>query len=101
MHSPQNFELNLTVAHDIGHGNHAMQAGFQVTNLWGNYSNFVTGQNSRYVNNGIGGYAATSGAANSFTQPLEPYVYPASPFPYENEPIGNPRTYYFYLSAKY
>jgi dihydrodipicolinate synthase/N-acetylneuraminate lyase len=101
IHSPQNFELNMTVAHDIGSGPHNMQAGIRVNNLIGNFSNFVTGGNSRYRNNGIGGYAANSGARSSFAFLTEPYVYPASPFPYENEPIGDPRTYVFYLSAKY
>jgi len=93
--------MHLTVAHDIGSGPHNMQAGIRINNIFGNFSNFVTGQNSRYSNNGIGGFSRTSGARSSFTFPLEPYVYPASPFPYENEPIGDPRTYVFYISAKY
>jgi len=101
LRSPQIFEMHLTVAHDIGSGPHNMQAGIRVNNIFGNYSNFVTGLNSRYSNNGIGGFSKTSGARSSFTFPLEPYVYPASPFPYENEPIGDPRTYVFYLTAKY
>jgi hypothetical protein len=78
-----------------------MQAGIRVINLFGYFSNFNIGQNSRYVNNGIGAFAASSGARSSFSYPLEPYVYPASPYPYENEPIGTARTYTFYLSAKY
>jgi|GEM_PF-4714409 len=101
LRSPQIFEMHLTVAHDIGSGPHNMQAGIRINNIFGNFSNFVTGQNSRYSNNGIGGFSRTSGARSSFTFPLEPYVYPASPFPYENEPIGDPRTYVFYISAKY
>ncbi len=101
IHSPQNFQLNLTVAHDIGSGPHNMQAGIRMVNVWGNFSNQVTGQNGLYVNNGIGAHAASSGAYSSFVYPLEPYVYPLSPQPYENEPIGTARTYTFFLSAKY
>ena len=102
LQSPYNFQVNLTVAHDIHMGpSTSMQAGIRVINLFGYFSNFNIGQNSRYVNNGIGAFAASSGARSSFSYPLEPYVYPASPYPYENEPIGTARTYTFYLSAKY
>lgn len=71
-----------------------LRAGLACTGL-------VKGFNSRYSNNGIGGYSRTSGARSSFSFPLQPYVYPAGPFPYENEPIGTARTYTFYLTAKY
>ena len=100
LRSPQNFQLNITLAKDLGVGANTLSAGVRVVNLLGNYSNHVTGGNSRYVNNGIGGFRANSGARSGLFG-LEPYIYPASPFPYENEPIGTPRTYTFYLSAKY
>ena len=78
--------MHLTVAHDLGSGPHNVQAGIRVNNIFGNFSNSVTGQNSRYSNNGIGGFSRASGARS---------------FPYENEPIGDARTYVFYLTAKY
>ena len=80
-----------------------MQVGLHVQNLFGNYSNGVVGGNSRYRNNGIGGFASNSGARSGLALPPfnEPYLFPRSPFPYESEPTGPARQYTLYLNARY
>jgi hypothetical protein len=99
LHSPQILALNLTLAHDIGRSPRNMQAGITVGNVFGNYSGPVTQPNPRYQNNGIGGYGATSGESGGFG--LEPYHQAYAPQAYLAPPIGTPRTYVFYFTAKY
>jgi len=103
LRSPQRMFANITIAHDLGFGAHRMQVGLHVQNLFGNYSNGVVGGNSRYRNNGIGGFASNSGARSGLALPPfnEPYLFPRSPFPYESEPTGQARQYTLYLNARY
>jgi hypothetical protein len=77
-----------------------MQVGVRGTNLLGNYTNTVVGTNSRYRNNGLGGFGPTSGT-NLVLPTEEPYQFPRSPFPYENEPTGPARLFTFFVSIKY
>jgi hypothetical protein len=90
--------LNLSLAHDIG--TNGMEVGFRVSNLFGNYTDAVVGGNSRYRNNGLGGFSSTSGT--NLVNPLyEPYQYPRSPLPFENEPTGSARLWTFFVSTKF
>ncbi|HEY7992760.1 MAG TPA: TonB-dependent receptor [Candidatus Eremiobacteraceae bacterium] len=90
--------LNLSLAHDIG--TNGMEAGFRVSNLFGNYTDAVVGGNSRYRNNGLGGFSSTSGT--NLVNPLyEPYQYARSPLPFENEPTGAARLWTFFVSTKF
>jgi hypothetical protein len=91
---------DVAIAHDVGRGPTGMQIGIRGTNLFGNYTNTVVGTNSRYRNNGLGGYGPTSGT-NLILPTEEPYEFPRSPFPYENEPTGPARLYTFFVSVKY
>ncbi|HEY5095968.1 MAG TPA: TonB-dependent receptor [Candidatus Eremiobacteraceae bacterium] len=97
---PRFFLNNVTVAHDVGHGPTGMQVGIVGTNLLGNYTNTVVGGNSRYRNNGLGGFGPTSGT-NLVLPLFEPYQFPRSPNPYENEPTGPARLYTLFVSIKY
>ena len=94
------FLTDVSIAHDIGSGATRMQVGLRGTNLLGNYTNAVVGTNSRYRNNGLGGYGPTSGT-NAVLPLFEPYQFPRSPFPYENEPTGPARLYTIFLNVKY
>lgn len=98
---PARMYANITIAQDLGLTQKRLQVGVHVTNLFGNYSNAVVGGNSRYRNNGIGGFAPNSGHKNGFLAANEPYQFDRSPFPYENEPTGQARTWTFYLNARY
>ena len=90
--------LNLSLAHDIG--TNGMQVGFRVSNLFGNYTDAVVGGNSRYRNNGFGGYSSSSGT--NLVNPLfEPYQYARSPLPFENEATGPARLWTFFVSTKF
>jgi hypothetical protein len=100
LRGPQIMTMNLQVYHDIGAGNNPMQVGLRVINLMGNYTNRVVGGNSRYRNNGLGGFSSTSGT-NSVLPLFEPFQYPRSPLPFENEPNGTARTYTFFVSSKF
>jgi hypothetical protein len=98
---PQRFFLNnVTIAHDVGRGPTGMQIGIRGTNLLGNYTNSVVGGNSRYRNNGLGGFSASSGT-NLVLPLFEPYQFPRSPNPYENEATGPARLYTLFVSIKY
>ena len=97
---PRFFLTDVSIAHDIGRGPTGMQVGIRGTNLIGNYTNTVVGTNSRYRNNGLGGYGPTSGT-NLVLPTEEPYQFPRSPFPYENEPTGPARLYTLFFSIKY
>jgi hypothetical protein len=77
-----------------------MQIGIRGTNLLGNYTNSVVGGNSRYRNNGLGGFSASSGT-NLVLPLFEPYQFPRSPNPYENEATGPARLYTLFVSIKY
>lgn len=97
---PRFFLNNVTIAHDVGRGPTGMQIGIRGTNLLGNYTNSVVGGNSRYRNNGLGGFGPTSGT-NLVLPLFEPYQFPRSPNPYENEPTGPARLYTLFVSIKY
>ncbi|HLJ84018.1 MAG TPA: hypothetical protein VKT51_07610, partial [Candidatus Eremiobacteraceae bacterium] len=97
---PRFFLTDVSISHDIGTGPTRMQVGIRGTNLLGNYTNAVVGTNSRYRNNGLGGYGPTSGT-NTVLPLFEPYQFPRSPFPYENEPTGPARLYTVFVSVKY
>jgi hypothetical protein len=97
---PRFFLTDVTVAHDIGAGATRMEVGIRGTNLLGNYTNAVVGTNSRYRNNGFGGFGPTSGT-NLVLPLFEPYQFPRSPFPYENEPTGPARLLTVFVNVKY
>jgi hypothetical protein len=97
---PRFFLTDVSIAHDIGRGATNMQVGIRGTNLLGNYTNTVVGTNSRYRNNGLGGFGPTSGT-NLVLPTEEPYEFPRSPFPYENEPTGPARLYTLFVSMRY
>jgi hypothetical protein len=97
---PRFYLTDVSIAHDVGRGPTGMQVGIRGTNLLGNYTNTLVGTNSRYRNNGLGGYGPTSGT-NLVLPTEEPYEFPRSPFPYENEPTGPARLYTFFVSIKY
>ncbi len=106
LRGPAIMTLNLSLSHDIGAGPNKMQAGFRVSNLFGNYTDAVVGGNSRYRNNGLGGYNSAPGAfspfpsgSNLINPTYEPYQYPRSPLPFENEPTGGPRLWTFFLTS--
>lgn len=103
---PQVATVQFTVSHDLGVGPHNMLVGLRVQNLFGNYTPSRIPSNLYYVNNGLGGYGPGSGVnvnacAPGQTFACEPFMYDQSPFPYENESSGFPRTFTFFLSAKY
>ena len=100
LRGPQIMTMNLSISHDIGAGARATQVGFRVVNLLGNYSDANVGFNSRYRNNGIGGFSSTSGT-NLVLPLFEPYQFPRSPLPFENEPTGTARTWTFFVDAKF
>lgn len=100
LRGPQILRWNLTIAHDIGAAPNGMQAGVRIQNALGNYSDALVGQNSRYRNNGVGGFGPTSGT-NKINPLYQPYQYPRSPLPFENEATGIARTYSFFLTAKF
>ena len=98
--------MNLSLSHDLGEGPNKMQAGFRVSNLFGNYTDAVVGGNSRYRNNGLGGYNSAPGSfapfpsgSNLINPTYEPYQYPRSPLPFENEPTGGPRLWTFFVTS--
>lgn len=108
LRGPQIMTMNLSLSHDIGHGTSPMQVGLTITNLFGNYTNAVVGGNSRYRNNGLGGYNGAPGffqgpvsGSNDVLANYEPYQYPRSPLPFENEPTGTARTWTFFVSSKF
>ena len=100
LRGPQIMTVNLSIYHDIGQGSDTTQVGFRVTNLLGNYTNTVVAGNSRYRNNGLGGFGQSSGS-NPVLSQLEPYQYPRSPLPYENEPTGPARLWTFFISSRF
>ena len=100
LRGPQVMTMNLSVYHDIGQGPNVMQAGFRVTNLFGNYTDATVAGNSRYRNNGLGGFGPTSGT-NKVLPLFEPFQYPRSPLPFENEPTGTARTWTFFVDSKF
>jgi hypothetical protein len=102
LQGPAIFTMNLSVAHTLNLGpNTSTQIGLRVVNIFGNFSDVTPTTTSRYVNNGIGTYGATSGKANPTFYALEPYYTSAPPTSYYTQPIGTPRTYTFFISAKY
>ena len=105
---PAVMTMNLAVYHDIGAGASKMSVGLRVSNLFGNYTNAVVGGNSRYRNNGMGGYNSGVGVfggtgvgsgSNIFNPQYEPYQYPRSALPFENEPTGTARLLTFLSAA--
>lgn len=91
--------VNLSVAKDIGHAADYWTVGVRVINVFGNYSPVAPSNNPWYVNNGFGGSGPGSG--NNPNIGFEPYQYNLGIYPYENEPIGTPRTYTFFVSTRY
>jgi len=105
--------LNLSIYKDLGRGSNYWTVGMRVENLLGNYSPDAPSNNPWYTNNGFGGYNNVgsplelgSGTNPNICTPgqtifCEPYQYNLSPLPYENESIGVPRTYTFFVSTRY
>jgi outer membrane receptor protein involved in Fe transport len=91
--------VNVSIAKDLGQGANYWTVGMRVENLLGNYSPASPSNNPWYLNNGLGGYAPGSGTNPNIG--FEPYQYNLSANPYENEPIGVPRTYTFFVSTRY
>ncbi|HXM18849.1 MAG TPA: TonB-dependent receptor [Candidatus Tumulicola sp.] len=100
LRGPQRLFVNLTLAHEVGNGPNKMTVGVRGSNLLGNYTNGVVAGNSRYRNNGLGGFSGTSGtnAVNPLQQPLQ---FPRSPLPFENEATGPARLFTFFVSSKF
>jgi len=102
---PAVMTMNLSLAHDIG--TNGMQVGFRLSNVFGNYTDSVVGTNSRYRNNGFGGYNSGQSffyppSGSNLVNPLyEPYQYPRSPLPFENEATGPARLWTFFVSSKF
>lgn len=104
---PAIMTMNLSLAHDIG--SNGMEVGFRVSNLFGNYTDSVVGGNSRYRNNGLGGYSTLNDPAfllfpsgsNLINPQFEPYQTIRSPLPFENEPTGPARLWTFFVSQKF
>jgi len=91
--------VNLSVAKDVGHGKNYWTVGMRVINVFGNYSPSSPSNNTWYVNNGLGGSDPTSGQNPNIG--FEPFQYNLGSLPYENEPIGTPRVYTFFVSTRY
>jgi carboxypeptidase family protein len=91
--------VNLSVARDIGRGANYWTVGMRVINVFGNYSPASPGNNPWYVNNGLGGFGPGSG--NNPNIGFEPYQYNLGTLPYENQPVGTPRVYTFFVSTRY
>jgi hypothetical protein len=91
--------VNLSIAKDIGGHGKYWTVGVRVENLLGNYSPDAPSNNPWYVNNGLGSSGPGSGQNPNIG--FEPYQYNLSSLPYENEPIGLPRMYTFFISTKY
>lgn len=91
--------VNLSLAQDIGRGQRYWTVGIRAENLFGNYSPAAPSNNPWYVNNGLGGFGPGSGSNPNIG--FEPYQYNLSALPYENEPIGAPRLYTFFVSTRY
>ena len=91
--------VNLSIAKDLGGRGRYWTVGMRVENLLGNYSPTAPSNNPWYVNNGLGSSGPGSGQNPNIG--FEPYQYNLSSLPYENEPIGLPRTYTFFVSTKY
>jgi hypothetical protein len=107
--------VNMSVAQDVGRGPNNFQVGIRVLNLLGNYTAPLTsgglstgGSNPYYVPNGMGGYGPGSGVNTNACPPgvinafgCEPFQNNYSTQPYENEALGAPRQFTFFISAKY
>ena len=104
---PEITTVQLELSHDLGKGPRNMLAGIRIENLLGNYNPPRVPSNLYYVpQNGFGGYGPGSGVnvnacAPGVTFACEPFMYNQSPFPYELEKSGLPRSYTFFLSMKY
>jgi len=108
LHGPPIMLVNLSIAQDVGHGPNSFEVGFRIGNLTGNYTPTRIPANLYYVNNGLGGYDASSGVNTNACPPgvinapgCEPFQYNYSAHPYENESSGPTRQYTFFVSAKY
>jgi outer membrane receptor protein involved in Fe transport len=115
LRSPPVALFNVSVSQEIGHGPNNFQVGMRVLNLLGNYTSAPTstslstaGSNPYYVPNGLGGYGPGSGFNTNQCPPgvvnqvgCEPFQNNYSPFAYENEASGQPRTFTFFVSMKY
>ena len=64
------------------------------------HTDTVVGGNSRYRNNGLGGFSSSSGT-NLINPLFEPYQFARSPLPFENEPTGPARLWTFFVSSKF
>jgi len=109
LHGPPIMTMNLSIAKDLGYPNSGTQVGLRVANVFGNYTDAVVGGNSRYRNNGMGGYNSGVGffggtgnpSGSNLTFPnYEPFQYGRSPQPFENEPTGTARTWTFFMTTK-
>jgi len=108
LRGPAVMTMNLSVYHDIGQGPSSTEVGFRVANVLGNYTDAVVGGNSRYRNNGLGGFNSAPGffqgpvsGSNLVLPNYEPFQYPRSPLPFENEPTGTARTWTLFMSTKF
>ncbi|MBV8222639.1 MAG: TonB-dependent receptor [Candidatus Eremiobacteraeota bacterium] len=116
LRSPAILTVNATVSQTLGSGPNNFQVGLRVQNLFGNYSAIPTngsglasaGSNPYWTPNALGGYAPNSGfntnqcpkgVVNAFG--CEPFQNNYSPYPYENEAMGSPREWTFFVSVKY
>jgi hypothetical protein len=97
---PQRLFVNASIAHDVGTGPNHFQVGVRVVNLLGNYTPVFPSGNSRYRNNGLGGYGPTSGT-NTVNPTFEPLQYPRSPQPFDSEATGPARLFTFFVSSNF
>jgi hypothetical protein len=112
LRSPQNLQVNLAVAHDVGSGPNHFQVGVRAQNLLGNYSPFVVAGNSRYRNNGLGGYngygntpgnsnGTPNSGSNNVNPGLQPLQFTRGPFPFESQATGTARLFTFFVSSNF
>jgi hypothetical protein len=97
--------VGLTLSQEFRTGANKVEVGIRAVNLIGNYSPYVIPANPYYGFSGIGNYGHPSGVNTNACAPgqtfgCEPFRYNYSPFPYENEPSGQPRVYTFFINFK-
>ena len=103
---PAIITVNLTLAQELGGKPKGFEVGIRVQNVFGNYSPAQILSNPYYGFSGFGNHGLTSGVNPNACAPgqtfaCEPFQYRYSPFPYEQEQIGPPRVYTFFISTKY
>ena len=97
--------VNVTLSQELGSGPNNLEVGVRAQNLFGNYAPAVIPPNPYYGFSGFGNNRLPSGVNGNACAPhqtfaCEPFQYNYSPFPYELEQSGVPRTFTFFASVK-